>query len=244
MKRLLLILAVLLAARSLHAEMRTFKNSKGEEIKAELISAGESRVELKREDGRQFTVALTSLSEADQKWITDWRKKHKHYVVQMQAAVKKGNTREEKGGGFGAKDRKGNDCWYILDFKNTGAEALTGLHVEYIMFAPASTGLPGLCGTCDVAAVPAGKAGQAVTQKLFVDQAQTVLRSGTVNGVQFSENTLAGIRAEIFVMGKPAGAFLSGRVPADAEELLKQWRDKEKEKGKTAKDAAVPPAKQ
>jgi hypothetical protein len=97
MKRLLLLFTMLLAARSAQAELRSFKNSKGEEIKAELISATETHAELKRGDGKKFTVALTTLSGEDQTWIAEWRKTHKHYKVQTQASVKKGNTREEKG---------------------------------------------------------------------------------------------------------------------------------------------------
>jgi hypothetical protein len=112
------------------------------------------------------------------------------------------------------------------------------LKIEYILFAPPGVAVPSLCGTCDVPAIPAGKSGQAATDKLFVDQARTEIRSGNASAVQFSENTLAGIRAELFVAGNPVGAFTSGRVPADAEEQLKQWR----EKTKPAKEAA-PPAK-
>ena len=238
MKRFLLLFTVLLSSLPLHAELRSFKNSKGEEIKAELLSATDTHAELKRGDGRKFTVAVATLSGEDQTWIAEWRKTHKHYKVQTAASVKKGNTREEKGGAFGGKDRKGNDCWFVLDFKNTSSEALTGLKIEYILFAPPGVVVPSLCGTCEVAAIPAGKSGQAATEKLFVDQARTEIRSGNASAVQFSENSLAGIRAELFVAGNPVGAFTSGRVPADAEEQLKQWR----EKAKAAKEA-TPAAK-
>jgi hypothetical protein len=239
MKRLLLILAVFLVTSPLHAELRVFKNTKGEEIKAEMITATDTHAELKRDDGRKFTVPLASLSEADRAWITEWRKTHKHFKVQVQATVKKGNTREEKAADFGGKNRKGNDCWYVLGFKNTSGDVLSGLRVEYILFAPADAAVSSLCGSCDVAPVPAGKTGEAVTQKLLVDQTRTVFRSGLADAVQFSESSLAGIRAELFVDGKPAGTFLSGKVPADAEDQLKQWREKEK----AAKDAKTPPAK-
>jgi hypothetical protein len=238
MKWLLLIFAALVPVR-LHAELRAFKNTKGEEIKAEMVSATDTHAELKREDGRKFNVPLATLSEADRKWIAEWRKTHRHYKVQMQAAVKKGVTREEKGDQFATKNRKGNDCWYILDFKNNSSEALTGLRIEYIQFAPPATLVAPLCGSCEVAPVPVGKSGQAITQKMFVDQAQTTYRSGNSNIVQFSENSLAGIRAELFVAGKPVGAFINGNVPADAEEKLKQWREKEK----AAKETTPPPVK-
>jgi hypothetical protein len=239
MKRLLLTTMALMTALPLYAELRTFKNTKGEEIKAEMVNATDSHVELKREDGRKFLVPLASLSEADRTWIAEWRTTHKHYKVQVQATVKKGNTREEKGTAFGGKDRKGNDCWYAIDIKNTSADALTGLKVEYVIFAQGGATAPGLCGSCEVAAIPAGKTGQALTQKLFVEQLQTTYRSGNSSTVQFSENSLVGIRAELFVDGRPAGAFLTGKTPADSEEQLKKWREKEQ----PAKEAAKPDAK-
>jgi hypothetical protein len=239
MKWLLLILAAFVTPVPLYAELRAFKNIRGEEIKAEMLAATDTHAELKREDGRKFNVPLATLSEADRKWIAEWRKTHRHYRVQMQASEKKGNSREEKGDQFGGKGVKGNDCWYVLSFKNNSSEALTGLRIEYIQFAPPKTLTPPLCGTCEVAAIPVGKAGQATTGKLFVEQAQTTYRSGNSSIVQFSENSLAGIRAELFVTGKRVGAFISGNVPADAEEQLKQWREKEK----APKEAATPPVK-
>src|SRR5689334_6777693 len=73
MKRLLLTTIALMTALPLYAELRTFKNTKGEEIKAEMVNATDSHVELKREDGRKFLVPLASLSEADRTWIAEWR---------------------------------------------------------------------------------------------------------------------------------------------------------------------------
>lgn len=229
MKALILITitTVLVPLLSLRAELRTFKNTKGEEIKAELINATDSRAELKREDGKRFSVLLTSLSDADRAWITEWRKTHRNFKVEVTAAVRSANTRTEKGGAFGGKDLKGNDCWYVLNFSNKATEALSGLRVEYIIFAPPGAAVPHFCGTTDVAAIPPGKAGQAVTGKLFAPQTETVFRNGNFNTVQYSEATLAGIHAELIVAGKPAGTFLSGKVPEDAAAKLKEWREKQ-----------------
>ncbi len=214
--------------RAEKAEIRTFTSTKGAEIKAALISSTDTHAELKREDGKKFTVPLNTLSEADRAWIAEWRKTHKHYKVQVLASIKKGNTREEKEGAFGGKPLKGNDCWYALTFKNSSGEPLTGLRVEYIIFSPAEGTASSLCGSCEVADIPAGKNGEAATQKLFVSQARTVIRSGNTSAVQFSESSLTGLRAELLVDGKPAGVFISGKVPDDAEEQLKTWREKQK----------------
>ncbi len=231
MKTILLLLTFL-TALPLRAEMRTFKNTKGEEIKAELVSATADRAELKREDGKKFSVPLATLSEEDRKWIAAWTKAHPHFKVQMAATVKKGVSRETGGDAF-VKKGKGNDCWYLLDFKNTAAEPLKGLRLEYIIFAPSDAAVPSVCGTVDLAAIPGGKSGQALTQKLFVPQATetAAVRSGSAGGTvtmsRTVESTLAGIRAEIFIDGKRTATFLSGKLPADAEQQLLAWREKQ-----------------
>jgi hypothetical protein len=236
MRTLIVIVAVLFPGLSLRAELRTFRNTKGEEIKAEMLDATDSRAELKREDGKKFSVPLTSLSEADRKWIAEWRKTHKRFKVEMTAATRKGNSRTEKGAAFDGKDVRGNDCWYVLNFNNKTAEPLAGLRVEYIIFAPVGSPVPSLCGATDVAEIPAGKAGQAVTGKLFAEQAQIVHRAGNTSIVRLAENSLAGIHAELIVAGKPAGTFLSGTVPEDAGAQLQQWREKQQPAGEKGKE--------
>ena len=226
MKTLPCCLAVLLLL-PLHAEVRTFKNDKGVEIKAELISATETHAELKREDGKRYTVPVRSLSEADQKWITEWRQTHKHFKLQAAVTVKKGNTRETEGDAFAAKT-KGNDCWYEMALKNTAAEALTGVRVEYIAFAPSGESVS---GAVDLTAIPGGKSGVASTEKLFVPQAAQTVRTGTPGGsasiTRYAESTLAGLHAEMFLNGTHSGTIVNGKVPADAAARLQAWRDKQ-----------------
>lgn len=228
MKAMLTLLAVVWVL-PLRAEMRTFKNDKGVEIKAEIVSATGTHVDLKREDGKPFKVAIKSLSEADQKWIAEWAKTHKHFKLQVAASVKKGNTREAEGDGFSEKT-KGNDCWYEMALKNTAPEALAGVRVEWIAFAPSGASVS---GGADVAAIPAGKAGQVVTEKLFVPQAASTsaVRTGSAGGsasiTRYAESTLAGLHAELFLNGRASGTFVNGKVPGNAAEQLQAWRDKQ-----------------
>jgi hypothetical protein len=225
MRTSLLLLALL--SLPLRAELRTFRNAKGEEIRAEIISATATHVELKREDGNKFNVLLTTLSEADRKWIAEWAKTHKHFKVQVAATVKKGLTREAEGDGFAAKT-KGNDCWYEISVKNTAAEPLKGVRVEYIAFAPSGGSVR---GAADIAAIPAGKFGQAKTDKLFVAQAEQTVRTGVGGSgatiTRYAESTLAGLHAEFFLDGKPSGTLVQGKLPADAAAQLKAWREKQ-----------------
>ena len=194
-------IALLLMTLPSLADLRQFTNAKGEKIMAELVSATDTRAELKRADGKAFTVPLQSLSEADRAWIAEWRKTHQHFKVAVQASIKKANT-TEKPGTFEGRKIKGNDCWYVLSFQNKSGDALSGLRVDYTIFAPSGGSLS---GSADVAAIAPGKSGQAGT-------------------VQFSESSLSGIRAELFVDGKPAGVFVSGKVPEDAAAKLEAWR--------------------
>jgi len=225
MKSLLSVLFILCLPAG--AELRTFKNDKGVEIKAEIISATATQAELKREDGKPFTVAIKTLSEADQQWIAEWAKTHKHFKLQVAANVKKGNTREADGDGFADKS-KGNDCWYDIILKNTAPEALTGVRVEYIAFAPSGASI---CGAKDVAAIPGGKISEFLTAKLFVPQEAQTVRTPTANGsatvTRYVESSLAGLHAELFLEGKPSGTFVNGKVPADAAAKLQAWRDKQ-----------------
>lgn len=237
MKALLVTLSVVFCL-PLAAEVRTFKNDKGVEIKAEIVSATGTHAELKREDGQVFKVALKSLSEPDQKWIAEWAKTHKHFKLQVAATVKKGNTREQDGDGFSGKV-KGNDCWYEMALKNTAAEPLAGVRVEWIAFTPSGTSL---CGASDVPAIPAGKAGQVLTGKLFVPQQASTVRSSSAGGsasiTRYSESSLAGLHAELFLNGTPSGTFVNGKVPANAKEQLEAWRAQQPKP-----DGAAPAAK-
>ncbi len=237
-----LLLMALLCPPLVAAEMRTFRNTKGEEIKAEITGATATHAELKREDGRKFNVPLKTLSEEDRKWIAEWAKTHKHFKVQVAATVKKNLTREAEGDGFAAKT-KGNDCWYEINVKNTAAEPLSGVRVEYIVFAPTGASV---CGAANLAAIPAGKSGQAKSEKLFVPQAEQTVRTGIAGGgatiTRYEESTLSGLRAEFFLDGKPSGTLVQGKLPADAEEQLKAWR--EKQAAPAVPPAAGEPAKQ
>jgi len=226
MKTVILFLALFLPP--VRAEIRTFRNTKGQEIKAEIMSATATHAELKLENGKRSKVALTLLSEADRQWITEWAKTHKHFKLQVAATVKKGNTREEEGDA-NAGGTKGNDCWYEISLKNTAGEVLAGLRVEYITFAPSGASQ---CGGADVPAIPAGMPGRVQTEKLFVPQAVQTMRTEVGRGgtgasiTRTVESSLAGLHAEMYIDGRLAGSFVSGKLPEDAAQQLQAWREK------------------
>ena len=206
-------------------ELRTFTSVKGDKIQAAIVSATDTQVEFRKDDTKRYKVNLATLSEEDRKYIAEWRKTHRHYKVQVVPSQKKGNSREEKG--FAGEVAKGNDCWYVIDVKNTEAEVLAGVRMEYIIDPPGDSALSPLPGAADVLPIAPKKAGQAATAKLFVPQKKEEFRNGLSSVVRSSENALAGFYLELFVDGKPAGALKSGTVPEDAAASLKGWREKQ-----------------
>ena len=195
---------------------------KGGQLRAEITGATDAAAELKREDGKLFSVPLASLSEADRTWIAEWRKTHRPYRVQVLPSQKKSNTRAVEDPIAGSS--KGNDCWYSLAVKNTAVQPLTGLRIEYILYPPGGSGAAPLAGAADVAAIAPGKTAQAATAKCFVPQQREVIRSGLNDAVRLTESGLVGLHLELFIDGRPAGIMQSGTVPEDAATALAAWR--------------------
>ena len=52
--------------------LRTFTNKSGRKIEARIVSSEGAKVTISRKDGKLFTIALSSLSEADQNYIQTW----------------------------------------------------------------------------------------------------------------------------------------------------------------------------
>lgn len=68
----LIALGFLFLSNHAYAEMRDWKNKAGKTIKAEINSATKEEVVLKMANGKNYKVAVNSLSEADQKFIVKW----------------------------------------------------------------------------------------------------------------------------------------------------------------------------
>ena len=52
--------------------LRTFTNKSGRKIEARIVNSEGAKVTIARKDGKLFTIALSSLSEADQNYIQTW----------------------------------------------------------------------------------------------------------------------------------------------------------------------------
>jgi hypothetical protein len=68
------LLAWALAASST-AEVHTLTDKQGRSIKADVISVENDTAKIRRDDGRSFELALSTLTDADQTKLRDWAKK-------------------------------------------------------------------------------------------------------------------------------------------------------------------------
>ena len=56
----------------LEEPLRIFTNKAGRKIEARIVSSEGEKVTIARKDGKSFTIAISSLSEADQNYILTW----------------------------------------------------------------------------------------------------------------------------------------------------------------------------
>lgn len=217
--------ALLLCVSATGGEMRTFRNQKGDEIKAEVVSVGKEKAELKREDGKTFQVQISTLSAEDQTWLEKWRATHRQVKLSFSAEIRRAVTREEKDAAFGGGNLKGNDCTYQISLKNTGTDATAVIRVETILFAPPGSPAASACAATDVAAIAPGKSATAKSAALFIPQRETVVQSGLSSVKRYTEGSPQGLYAEFFMDGKSIGGMKMGTVPEDAAAQLAKWRE-------------------
>ncbi|HCN29360.1 MAG TPA: hypothetical protein DIT64_11530 [Verrucomicrobiales bacterium] len=72
-RKFIFLLALATSMTASAQEMRVFTNSQGVAIKAALVSVAGGQATIRREDGAQFTVAVTAFSAADQEYIRQWK---------------------------------------------------------------------------------------------------------------------------------------------------------------------------
>ena len=63
--------ALLVLSLGAVAEVRTWTNAEGKTIEAEYVSADGEKLTLQLRNSKRVTIELKTLSEADQKWVTD-----------------------------------------------------------------------------------------------------------------------------------------------------------------------------
>lgn len=72
MKPLLLILTVFHLA-SLQADARTFTDTQGRKLEAEVVAVQQGQVRIRRADGKEFTLPVATFIPADQAYLQQWK---------------------------------------------------------------------------------------------------------------------------------------------------------------------------
>lgn len=145
MKTALLSILAVLSADFARAEMREFRNAKGQVLKAEPVVVQGANVTLKLENGKPATVPIKSLSRDDQDFILRWMvhdPKALSYSFDCKA--------EEKGGAVDKKESRlgkleTEDRFYTVKINNRCQNPLDNLKVAYRIFLEdrvQDTGLP------------------------------------------------------------------------------------------------------
>jgi hypothetical protein len=67
------LLACLLLASTSHLSARTFTDIQGRKLEAEVVAVQQGQVRIKRADGQEFTLPVTTFSAADQAFLQQWK---------------------------------------------------------------------------------------------------------------------------------------------------------------------------
>lgn len=124
------------------AEERTFTSADGRTISASLISATETQVTIKRADGREFTLDLVKLIEADQEAIKKWRTENPEaaapkpakgpLIEKLEAEFK--IDKKKSGSRKLGKDKEEEKWLYEVEMSNRARTPLPQLTVKYELF--------------------------------------------------------------------------------------------------------------
>ena len=115
-----------------------FTDLQGRKLEAEIVAAGGGQVMLKRAaDGRTFSVAPTSFTAADQKFISDWADANTKYSFEVAYTKKKLNATRKKRGAVTYED----ETWiYKINVKNRLPTAVGDLRVDSWCFRREDSG--------------------------------------------------------------------------------------------------------
>jgi hypothetical protein len=141
--RLLVALVVLLCPFLARAEVRTFTNSAGKEIKAELIGMENGTAILKLANGRKAKVPLKSLSDGDQTYVKSWYEENKNKVSagDLRLTIEKNTerlkeTEEKRNKGNNNRNNKisRTETSYTCALENLSTKSIEGIKAEYVIY--------------------------------------------------------------------------------------------------------------
>ncbi|MCB1229371.1 MAG: hypothetical protein KDN19_03850 [Verrucomicrobiae bacterium] len=120
------------------SELREFSNSDGKTIKARLVAATDQTAKLQLEGGREIEAGVTYFSEADQKYIAEWRKLNKpeiDYKFEIDYNKKRKDRETHKEGQVEVT----YETWYYeVEVENLSGTDLDGLEMQYKIYKTAN----------------------------------------------------------------------------------------------------------
>lgn len=131
----LVIASGLTLARS---EVQTITDKQGRSIKADVLAVEDGQVRIKREDGQTFNLALSTLSESDQKRLKEWAaveaaKPKEIPADSIEIKFSRAQFKTEKQSSDGATVSK--EQWgYNIDLINRTSIDMSDVRAEYILF--------------------------------------------------------------------------------------------------------------
>lgn len=151
--RLLLAVVSLFCTLIARAELRSFTNTEGKSIKAELVAMEGEAAVLKLGNGRTAKVPLKSLSAEDQTFIKTWWEKNKNNITDgdVRLEIDKNTTRIDRQVSKPKATGKGNqgnqtsskmteDSYsYACTLKNYSKKTVSDITVDYTIYKRVST---------------------------------------------------------------------------------------------------------
>lgn len=128
-----LVSAVAFAGSLAEAQTRTFTDTAGRAMLAEIMDATETMVQVRRDDGRVFEIPLETLSAEDRAHIAAWRTKRAFAFGGIEVAARRVRLDTEKVQ-TRSSTKKTEEWCYKLTIANGSRLDLSGLTVEYRVF--------------------------------------------------------------------------------------------------------------
>jgi hypothetical protein len=125
--------AALCACFGADAQMRTFTDTQGRTITAELVDSTVSTVRIRRDDGRTFEIEKSVLGPADLEFVAAWEQKRAFAYGGLEIAARRVRLESDRRQTKSSVKKEETWCWKV-DLRNGSRATLEGLAVEWRVF--------------------------------------------------------------------------------------------------------------
>ena len=231
-------------------DARTFTNTKGKQVEAELIGVENETAILKLANGRRAKVPLKALSDDDQAYAKKWQEENKGKISEsdIRVRIEKNSKRiksQNSGGGAGGrsgsrtrKKTSTTETTYTCTVENQTQKTLEGIKASYVVYKRISTRGGGdsetmteeVAGATDVETLlPNGKT-------TFETQAVECVDSSEKGGRGGSSSRRESIVGFVLTLSAGDKEILKECYPANFLDRLEEEAARQKAKEKQKKD--------